>query len=97
MYCILFEDVISVNIHIQGLYISADITNTSTSLAMTGLYYYLTQSVAKTLTGMFKAVFPEEYIKYQSAFDAGVWLQNDPGPYLGCAVVYKLQGLLHRD
>jgi hypothetical protein len=45
----------------------------------------------------FKAVFPEWYTTYQDAFDAGVWFADDPGPFLGRAVVYKLQGRLHKD
>lgn len=46
---------------------------------------------------MFKAVFPEFYLQYQEAFDAGVWLEDDPGPFLGRAIIYKFQGRLHRD
>jgi hypothetical protein len=46
---------------------------------------------------MFQAVFPEWYEKYKEAFAAGVWLQNDPGPFLGRAVIYKLQGKVHKD
>lgn len=46
---------------------------------------------------MFKASFPKEYQRYKKAFDAGVWLAQDPGPWLGRAIVYKLQVLPHRD
>lgn len=34
---------------------------------------------------------------YKKAFDAGVWFAQDPGPFLGRAIIYKLQGVLHRD
>ena len=34
---------------------------------------------------------------YEDAFRAGVWLQDDPGPFLGRAIVYKLQSKIHRD
>lgn len=81
----------------QGLYISSDISNTSTSLAAAGSYYYLTQSIARTLSDMFEAVFPQEYPQYKKAFEAGVWMSCDPGPFLGRAVIYKLQGRLHKD
>jgi hypothetical protein len=62
-----------------------------------GSYYGLTESVARTVALAFKAVFPEWYDEYKEAFDAGVWFADDPGPFLGRAVVYKLQGRLHRD
>lgn len=34
---------------------------------------------------------------YPEAFEAGVWLQHDPGLFLACVVVYKLQSRLHWD
>jgi hypothetical protein len=46
---------------------------------------------------MFKATFPQWHQRYEKAFAAGVWLQDDPGPFLGRAVIYKLQGRLHKD
>jgi hypothetical protein len=46
---------------------------------------------------MFKAAFPQWHQMYEQAFAAGVWLQDDPGPFLGRAVIYKLQGRLHKD
>ena len=46
---------------------------------------------------MFKVAFPDWYSKYKDAFDAGVWLKDDPGPFLGRAIIYKLQGRLHKD
>jgi hypothetical protein len=36
-------------------------------------------------------------LTYRAAFDAGVWFTDDPGPFLGRAVIYKLQGRLHKD
>lgn len=82
---------------VQGLYISSDIPTSSSSLAATGSYYFLTQSVARALDAMFLAVFPEKHAQYKEAFEAGVWFQHDPGPFLGRAVIYKLQGRLHKD
>lgn len=49
------------------------------------------------LAEMFEALFPEYYQRYRKAFDAGVWLRADPGPYLGRAAVYKMQVSLHKD
>jgi hypothetical protein len=49
------------------------------------------------LATIFQELFPEEYEEFQSAFKAGVWLQEDPGPWLGRAIIYKLDGLIHVD
>ena len=46
---------------------------------------------------MFKAAFPEWHQKYSKAFEAGQWLRGDPGPFLGRAIIYKLQGKVHKD
>jgi hypothetical protein len=81
----------------QGLFISGDISTSSTSVAATGSHFTLTQSVARTIGLAFKTVFPKWYNIYQKAFEAGVWFQDDSGPFLGRAIVYKLQGRLHRD
>jgi len=53
--------------------------------------------IAETLAVMFEKVFPESYHKYKAAFEAGRWSESDPGPWLGRAIVYKLQGDLHHD
>jgi hypothetical protein len=46
---------------------------------------------------MFEAAFPQLYQQYKAAFEAGVWIQEDPGPFIGRAIIYKLQSKLHRD
>jgi len=46
---------------------------------------------------MFEMAFPDHYAKYRDAFKAGVWLSEDPGPFLARSIVYKLQGKLHKD
>jgi hypothetical protein len=46
---------------------------------------------------MFEELFPEEYHTFKKAFEAGVWLEEDPGPWLGRAIIYKLDGLIHTD
>ena len=53
--------------------------------------------MARTVALAFRAVFPVWYDTYQKSFDASVWFADDPGPFLGRAVVYKLQGRLHKD
>ncbi len=60
-------------------------------------YYLATRPIARAIAIMFQAVFPDFYAEYQEAFDAGVWLQDDPGPFLGRAIIYKFQGRLHTD
>ncbi|TFK17187.1 hypothetical protein FA15DRAFT_605591, partial [Coprinopsis marcescibilis] len=82
---------------LQGLFISGDITHSSTSAAAAGSYHSLTKEVAVILGIMFKHAFPHWYERYRLAFDAGVWLPEDPGPFLGRAVIFKLQGRLHKD
>jgi hypothetical protein len=46
---------------------------------------------------MFEATFPDLYKEYKAAFEAGVWVQEDPGPFIGRSIIYKLQSKLHRD
>ena len=72
-------------------------TTSSTTVAACGSYYSLSESVARTIALAFKMVFPDFYRTYKQAFEAGVWFSDDPGPFLGRAIVYKLQGKLHKD
>ncbi|KAJ8509050.1 hypothetical protein ONZ45_g8719 [Pleurotus djamor] len=60
-------------------------------------YYTLTIVLAFRLACYFKVAFPDYYAQYQQAFDAGSWVQADPGPWLGRALVYKLQVTPHVD
>ena len=61
-------------------------------------YFIATEALAIYLAKMFKVSFPEYYEKYRHAFAAGHWFGNlDPGPWLGRAIVYKLQVLTHVD
>lgn len=47
---------------------------------------------------MFRIAYPETYERYRGAFDEGNWVKvDDTGPFLGRAIVYKLQVLPHRD
>jgi len=56
-----------------------------------------TQRTSAKLAGMFQAAFPEYYEKYKTAFLAGCWAEEDKGPWIGRAIVWKLQVGLHRD
>ncbi|KAL1937067.1 hypothetical protein VTO73DRAFT_15136 [Trametes versicolor] len=60
-------------------------------------YLLASRPIALVLAEMFKALFPLEYEEYRQAFDAGVWFQEDEGPWLGRAIVYKLDVNLHFD
>ncbi|KAJ7788027.1 hypothetical protein B0H14DRAFT_3162834 [Mycena olivaceomarginata] len=55
------------------------------------------ERVAIYLQCAFAEAFPTYYAKYTSAFKAGVWETADPGPWLGRAIVYKLQVGEHVD
>ena len=61
------------------------------------VYYRATQRLAAQLAGLFKAAFPLYYKKYRKAFAAGVWFKEDTGPWIGRAIVWKLQVGVHRD
>lgn len=76
---------------------SGDITKGSTTMAACGSYYYLTEPVAKVLGSALKAGLPQWWEMYTKAFEAGAWLPKDPGPFLARAIIYKLQGKLHKD
>ena len=58
-------------------------------------WYKTTWPLAIFLGELFEALFLEYYAKYKAAFDAGVWLIEDPGPFLMWAIVWKLNLLLH--
>ncbi|KAG1725983.1 hypothetical protein EDB19DRAFT_1592285, partial [Suillus lakei] len=60
-------------------------------------YMKRTSKLALVLKEMFKVAYPDDFKIYQKAFDAGVWEVADPGPWLGRAIVWKLNVLPHRD
>ena len=60
-------------------------------------YYIASSPVARMLGKYFKKLFPTAYEKSAAAFEAGQWVQGDPGPWLGRAIIYKLQGSFHVD
>jgi hypothetical protein len=60
-------------------------------------YYIASSPVARMLATYFEKLFPTAYEKSWVAFEAGKWVQGDPGPWLGRALIYKLQGSFHVD
>lgn len=60
-------------------------------------YYQATEPAVEHFDFMFQASFPVQYPKYRAAFDAGQFARNNPGPWLGRAIVHKLQVLIRRD
>ena len=50
-------------------------------------WYKKTWPLAIFFGELFEALFLEYYSKYKAAFDAGVWLMEDPGPFLMQAIV----------
>ncbi|EDR13486.1 uncharacterized protein LACBIDRAFT_322457 [Laccaria bicolor S238N-H82] len=45
----------------------------------------------------FKVAFPNYYSQYKAAFAAGAWMTEDPGPWLGRAMVWKFPVETHVD
>ncbi|KIM35729.1 hypothetical protein M413DRAFT_32286 [Hebeloma cylindrosporum] len=60
-------------------------------------YFIATRPVALHLSKCFEVAFPQYYIQYKAGFKAGVWMTEDPGPWLGRAIVWKLQVKTHMD
>lgn len=81
----------------EGLFVSGDITHSSSSAMAAASYFHLTAPVALYLGALFKAFMPLEYEEYRDAFEAGKWVPGDPGPWLGRSIIFKLQGLVHTD
>jgi hypothetical protein len=78
---------------------SKDINRTCNGALEVKRYFIATEPLAIYLAEIFKVSFPNYYQKYQHAFSAGNWFGKrlDPGPWLGRAIVYKLQVLTHVD
>ncbi|KAG1875260.1 hypothetical protein C8R48DRAFT_592220, partial [Suillus tomentosus] len=76
---------------------SKDMLHTSSGNQAVEWYPQHTVELAIALEAMFKISFPDYYKIYKKAFKAGQWIQADPGPWLGHAIVWKLQVLPHRD
>lgn len=62
-----------------------------------GSFYQRTRPVALALKAMMEVLLPETAARYQQAFEAGCCMEDDPGPFLGRAVVWKMQLSPHKD
>lgn len=60
-------------------------------------YFEGSRPVATYLGACFEVAFPDYYHKYKAAFKAGVWMSEDPGPWLRRAIVWKLPVKTHMD
>lgn len=58
---------------------------------------HATRPIALHVDALLEAVFPDWHQRYRAAFEAGVMFPEDYGPFYGRAIIYKLQGLLHKD
>ena len=76
---------------------SSDMFGTGQGAMGVKSYFIATQKASAKLAAMFKAAYPVYYEKYKKAFAAGVWIEDDRGPWIGRAIVWKLQVGLHKD
>lgn len=76
---------------------SSDMNRTGKGAMAVKSYFLATQRASAKLAAMFRAAYPEYYEKYRKAFSAGVWIKEDRGPWVGRAIVWKLQVGLHKD
>jgi hypothetical protein len=61
-------------------------------------YFQVTDELALVVSKQFRGVFPGYHTQYLKAFKAGCHLPlNDPGPFITCAFVWKLQVRAHLD
>ena len=56
-----------------------------------------TRPIAFHVGTFLEEIFPDWFTQYNNAFLAGRMFEDDPGPFLGRAIIYKLQGKLHKD
>ncbi|KAJ7809628.1 hypothetical protein B0H14DRAFT_2524617 [Mycena olivaceomarginata] len=61
-------------------------------------YFQVTYEFALVVSERFRGVFPDYHARYLKAFKAGCHLPlDDPGPFIGRAIVWKLQVRAHLD
>ncbi|EIM79692.1 uncharacterized protein STEHIDRAFT_126381 [Stereum hirsutum FP-91666 SS1] len=80
-----------------AMYHSADFGDTVTRRQVATWYFLATDPIAVRIAAYFEVFWPRFYAKYRQAFDAGVWVREDRGPFLGRVLVYKLQVSLRQD
>ncbi|TFK69270.1 hypothetical protein BDN72DRAFT_768154 [Pluteus cervinus] len=60
-------------------------------------YYHQSQALARSIGYKFSVSFPHYHTLYSNAFKKGAFYHEDPGPFLGRAIVWKLQVGVHVD
>lgn len=85
------------NPKIHGIHPSADMVAGCRNIQYVQRYFHDTEELAMLLAAMFRESFPAFYWKYRRAFQAGKWTVVDPGPFLGRAIVWKLDVCPHQD
>ena len=76
---------------------SADCFKNATVNLHTRLWFRVTRKLALQLSAAFKIFMPKKYAEFRRAFLSGRWFMEDPGPFLGRVLVFKLQLYAHFD
>ncbi|KAJ3535925.1 hypothetical protein NMY22_g6266 [Coprinellus aureogranulatus] len=79
------------------LYPSRDMGRSSLGYLATCNYYLASRPTILEVNDRFKLAFPKFFAQYKQAFEAGVVNLFDDGPFLGRALVWKMQVRVHRD
>ncbi|KAF6755994.1 hypothetical protein DFP72DRAFT_1067298 [Ephemerocybe angulata] len=79
------------------LYPSGDTAKGGMAALVSDHYFRKTLPVSHGIRSRFKLAFPEYFGPYDEAFLAGQHNMTDPGPFLGRALVWKMQVLPHQD
>ncbi|KAL0579851.1 hypothetical protein V5O48_002160 [Marasmius crinis-equi] len=84
--------------HSNGsLYLSKSLSGSGKSQGPTRHFYAANQTLDNCIAAAMEVFFPDNYIVARKVREAGRIIPGEGGVYLGRAVVFKLQLLLHRD
>jgi hypothetical protein len=95
--CHLYQGSSTIYLLPKGIFISREFTRSGIAAQAARTFFKSTSLMGKYLGVVFKRLFPAIHGVYTKAFAEGVWEEADPGPFLGHAIVYKLQVGLHQD
>ncbi|KAJ7201413.1 hypothetical protein GGX14DRAFT_371243, partial [Mycena pura] len=77
---------------------SKDMTGNPMQVKAVTHYFKVTNDYALVVGERFRGIFPDWHERYSKAFQAGCSLPgDDPGPFIGRAVIWKVQVLVHLD
>lgn len=82
---------------LQRLFLSGDIAGNSTQLQAFCSWINANQVLHAHLREIVQVLLPDTYAEYDAIFNAGKVFDNDSAPFLGKAIMYKLQLKLHKD